>query len=1019
LTGVIGDTVGTAAAATVGIDEVGAAIATMTLSGISAEEAGTSLNRLLQALIKPSDALKKALHEVGYESGAQALQQDKLNVVLGKLNTLSKGHIETLLKWFPEIRAARGELALAANNGLTYARSVQAGADAQKGAGSLQRAFAEQSKAVSFQLKILVNDINAVGIVLGTKFLPYITSGINGLRSLGRDALPYAKDRVGDLGDALGNLRKSLEEAWNWTGDLVTGLGQIGGSAVLGGIAGITSGFAGLTGELSKYPVLVHTITAAFLLWGGIKAFDLLLTGAQALYLNGIVPLANSLVPLGTRLIAIYENTKRDAATGADDVTTWQFARFDDKSMNNIKVVNQALAEAKSHVKDAQDQLNRVTIGPTATRGFQNFLENATSTPNRIETARGAVKRYRDEVNKWSDEAAHFTHNTKAIGDATHLTNAEIVKSANSIGVDLTNATQKDIDKVVALAKGHKALAQSIDVAGVSRKQALSLTDDELQKLSDLQSDMAAYQSQMGLLGPIVVAGKDQSVTALKDLADSAKKYIDGVQQTFADYGDIIAGIGNKADLTNADISGFYALTQTAATNFLSDIKTAISEGLDPEFVSRALQAGPEKAGPLLHKIVSDHSGGLIKMVNDSEKSLEQINQAAVEAARLTNIAVSSHSKQTADDLSKAMKYDQLITTYGGQLTAQQLAKGLGVSVEDVKRIAAEYGFVIAAGINPVLTGVGAPPITATQRKVGRERAAAGGLAEGGFVSGPDTRRDSVAAMLMPGEVVVRRDSVQKFGASNLLDLNRGRVPSGWQVPGYAGGGFVTPADVPKPPDVSAYGDMVGRAGGAAMGREYQAVVDFVKKQGMAGVGPGTPAQAIAWMKAAITLTHVPMSWLGPLLHRAKLESNYNPRAINLWDSNARAGHPSEGWMQTIGPTFQHYMLPGHGNIWNPVDNAAAAIRYIQARYGSAFNLPKSGGYAQGGMVMPMHSYDRGGYLPPGLSLAYNGTRKPEAVGHAQPLYLTVKIGDESLDLKIDGAIAANNHQITVEARTR
>jgi hypothetical protein len=34
-------------------------------------------------------------------------------------------------------------------------------------------------------------------------------------------------------------------------------------------------------------------------------------------------------------------------------------------------------------------------------------------------------------------------------------------------------------------------------------------------------------------------------------------------------------------------------------------------------------------------------------------------------------------------------------------------------------------------------------------------------------------------------------------------------------------------------------------------------------------------------------------------------------------------------------------------------------------------------------------------------------------------LYLTVKIGDESLDVKIDGAIAANNHQITVEARTR
>ena len=69
-------------------------------------------------------------------------------------------------------------------------------------------------------------------------------------------------------------------------------------------------------------------------------------------------------------------------------------------------------------------------------------------------------------------------------------------------------------------------------------------------------------------------------------------------------------------------------------------------------------------------------------------------------------------------------------------------------------------------------------------------------------------------------------------------------------------------------------------------------------------------------------------------------ESSGNPNAVNNWDSNAKAGHPSEGLMQTIGPTFNAYKLPGHGNIFNPVDNIIAGVRYAISRYGSISNVP-------------------------------------------------------------------------------
>ncbi|SCV42696.1 Phage tail length tape-measure protein [Bacillus subtilis] len=93
-------------------------------------------------------------------------------------------------------------------------------------------------------------------------------------------------------------------------------------------------------------------------------------------------------------------------------------------------------------------------------------------------------------------------------------------------------------------------------------------------------------------------------------------------------------------------------------------------------------------------------------------------------------------------------------------------------------------------------------------------------------------------------------------------------------------------------------------------------------------------------LMAAIMATKTPMSWLPGLMTIAQHESGGNPKAINLWDSNAKAGHPSQGLMQTIPSTFNAHKLPGMINILNPIHNAAAAFGYIKSRYGSINNVP-------------------------------------------------------------------------------
>lgn len=97
------------------------------------------------------------------------------------------------------------------------------------------------------------------------------------------------------------------------------------------------------------------------------------------------------------------------------------------------------------------------------------------------------------------------------------------------------------------------------------------------------------------------------------------------------------------------------------------------------------------------------------------------------------------------------------------------------------------------------------------------------------------------------------------------------------------------------------------------------------------------------------------------ILATIQRESGGDPNVQNNWDSNARAGTPSIGLMQTIGPTFNAYKHPGHNNIRNGYDNLLAAINYIKHRYGTsdaAFNRVAAYGYANGGLVRKNGVYE-------------------------------------------------------------
>ncbi len=139
------------------------------------------------------------------------------------------------------------------------------------------------------------------------------------------------------------------------------------------------------------------------------------------------------------------------------------------------------------------------------------------------------------------------------------------------------------------------------------------------------------------------------------------------------------------------------------------------------------------------------------------------------------------------------------------------------------------------------------------------------------------------------------------------------------------------------------------------------------------GVPVNLPGAVTDWVSQAMQITGTPPEWLQAILAIVQNESSgrpdaWNPEPVML---NGVAYHAT-GLMQTIPPTFASYALPGHGNILNPIDNAVAAIRYINARYGGdfwrAYRASISGGY------------DEGGWLQPGITIARNDTGRPEPI---------------------------------------
>lgn len=140
-----------------------------------------------------------------------------------------------------------------------------------------------------------------------------------------------------------------------------------------------------------------------------------------------------------------------------------------------------------------------------------------------------------------------------------------------------------------------------------------------------------------------------------------------------------------------------------------------------------------------------------------------------------------------------------------------------------------------------------------------------------------------------------------------------------------------------------------------AVNTVFDSVVGFVKGifDTQSNVNYNPSAGVEQWRTLAIRALQMTGQYSGAnlqrLLYQMQTESGGNPNAINNWDINAINGTPSKGLMQVIDPTFRAYAMAGYDkNIYDPLSNMLASIRYAVSRYGSLAAAYRGEGYENG-----------------------------------------------------------------------
>lgn len=178
----IGEVAAPAALAGVSMEEVGAAIATITRGGINAAETMTAMKNLLGDIVAPTKGAAKAAEEMGLDFSKAGIEAaGGLAKFIQKIQEVTGGDTEKLKKLFPEDRALKAIQQLAGVAAEDFQKLSIAFLNTGQTAGAMDRAFQTVNKTATEQYQLFKNNLSTAVLSFGSSLLEGLKPALEGM----------------------------------------------------------------------------------------------------------------------------------------------------------------------------------------------------------------------------------------------------------------------------------------------------------------------------------------------------------------------------------------------------------------------------------------------------------------------------------------------------------------------------------------------------------------------------------------------------------------------------------------------------------------------------------------------------------------------------------------------------------------------------------------------------------------------------------------------------------------------
>lgn len=160
-----------AASMGISLEEVGAATATLTKSGVPTSVAMTQMRSAMVALTKPTENMTGILEELGFSSGQAAIDALGFQGALAAIREKAEASDTSLANVFGRVEAVGAVLGVTGQNAEVFAGDYEA---AMNSAGASGEAFALVNEGAGRQLELAIIQLKNMATVIGDAFLPVI-----------------------------------------------------------------------------------------------------------------------------------------------------------------------------------------------------------------------------------------------------------------------------------------------------------------------------------------------------------------------------------------------------------------------------------------------------------------------------------------------------------------------------------------------------------------------------------------------------------------------------------------------------------------------------------------------------------------------------------------------------------------------------------------------------------------------------------------------------------------------------